>query len=676
MEFNGFDSLEDIFAFASVKTATPADDLCAAVEEKNYPAAYAALRRIGEPLAGMQAEKCLCAALNGTVKLFRGALDRCAPGEHAGHMELPHPEDEDLTIHVSGTFLTLAAALDKPKHAALLLERGWDVNSGAPASAQAIQDAQHLIFGRTDSNITCETLTQQLLGFEAETRWSVAYATPLAATIVMGSVNTAKVLLAHRGVKKLESPAVCRAAILALHGTRAQRACLRLALGLRSDADDSAGMARELLIGLVPDVAVIADLCTPDELALRLDGAPCARERLRAASEVLCPPKHEMNEMYRTPADGGDEKLCLLLDCCPELAAEQELRDRMLNAILARMLTDRPCETLLERWKAACGDRRDVSRIIGDLILAMMSLKADKLRDIFARLGEGGLLCASAESAWFSDRGEKRFLAVWLDCVSFYRETGFGASVLAQGLLRLGDARLLRASAERGALRGESREELIAFLGRSKGASALRAMVLTLPDDQIGIASARPQTEETELRSRWERMDAGQQCGYLRQMWEEPLNAEECKKRMHLSEGAGSYAWMTLPWDGLDGIRIDDLTVAACCGRNPELLRVLLENGRDPRKQTELDWTTTDENLKGTMLCMAAVAGRTEQVRILLDRGLDPNEDDVPERSVYRENQIFGNPQVVTPLYMALMKGQLETAALLRERGGYAYPAM
>lgn len=137
-------------------------------------------------IVGMQKEKCLCAALHGTVELFRRVLDRCAPGEHAGHMELPHPEEEDLKICVSGTILTLAAALDKPKHAALLLERGWDVNSGAPASAQAVHDAQRLIFGRTDSNIICETL--------------------------------------------------------------AQRACLCLALGLRSDADDSAGMARELLI--------------------------------------------------------------------------------------------------------------------------------------------------------------------------------------------------------------------------------------------------------------------------------------------------------------------------------------------------------------------------------------------------------------------------------------------
>ena len=122
---------------------------------------------------------------------------------------------------------------------------------------------------------------------------------------------------------------------------------------------------------------------------------------------------------------------------------------------------------------------------------------------------------------------------------------------------------------------------------------------------------------------------------------------------------------------------------AACCGKNPELLREIVDRYGTERSRRTLVWLSWNKEgnvfsrngvLNGTMLCAAAAAGRTEQVRILLERGLDPNEQDAGFRSVYAQGGPFGESRIVTPLYMALEKGHEETARLLREHGGIVWP--
>ena len=75
---------------------------------------------------------------------------------------------------------------------------------------------------------------------------------------------------------------------------------------------------------------------------------------------------------------------------------------------------------------------------------------------------------------------------------------------------------------------------------------------------------------------------------------------------------------------------LDSARVAACCGRNPALLRALLAENSSPLERVMLHWENTPECLMGTLLCLAAAAGRTDQVRELLERGMDPNEHDAP----------------------------------------------
>lgn len=667
-----FDTLDDCFDFVAARRPYPIEALCAAVKEKNHPAAYAALRKLGVKLSGKRAGECLCAALDCTPKLFGEILERCEPGEYAASRELSHPEQKDRSIRVNGTILTLAAALDRPRHAELLLKRGWDANSASPASVQALFDADGggMMSDRANAGMICGWNDLKLLGTDWE--WEIEHVTPFAAATAFGSARTARLLLAHGCAKELESTAVCRAAIVALHGTRAQRACLRLALGLNSAADDYDGMARELLTERAPDIADIADLCTPDEFALRLSGEPCAPDRLFAAVKALTP-----ISLFGMSVQGADEKLDLLLNRYPELEMEQRVRDMLLNACLRNILAGWPCDKLLTRWKAACGAVRDISAA-DDTLIRMETGKGPRaLRQDLGKLGEGGSLRISSESDWFSlPFGNARNLSVLLDCADVYPEADGHVSTLARTLLIMGDVRLLRKAAERGVLRGESREKLMEFLsGVENAAPYLRALVLAIPNHQIGTWSARPLSADGEVWQRWKQMELMERCDYLRQMWEEPLGVDECKMRLRLGESSsGGDAWMLSPWNELDGMQISNMRAAACCGRNPELLRALLESGKDPRQRARLSWTLGVESMTGTMLCLAAAAGRTEQARLLLDAGIDPNEDDVPERSVYRENELFGETRVVTPLYMALSRGQYETAALLRSRGGYAYP--
>ncbi len=656
-----FDTLEDCLDQFFSREDGFAEELNDAVENKKYPAAYAALRKLREPLSGRQAEACLTNALSCTPKLFREILEHCEPGEYANSMKLTRrSEREEQFFRVHGTILTLAAALDKPEHAAILLEKGWDANARAPASIQALLHDREkngvlpcVVTGK-NSHIACGSKPDFLPG--TDELWEIPCATPLAAAIACGSLSTAELLLARADVKKLENPAVCLAAVAALHGDVMQRWCLEAALGI--DCLLGTDLARELLVKHAPDIAEIAALSTPGEFALRLSGAPCSRQRLLAAAATLCPTP------LVAPPEGADEKLFLLLDRYPELEKEQSVRDRMLNAALARQLSGQACDALLNRWKAACGESRDISNVDPEFV----SKLALRRREIFDKLGEGGTLRASAESEWLAF-GDKRLLSGLLDRVEIYR-TEIGIGGVVRRIMQTGDVGLMRKAAERGVLRWWRRDELLEALREESVGTALRALALALPEEQIGGAAAHSREKGGGEWRQWSRSELTE-C--LAQMWEQPLCAEECRKRLRFPP-CRLENWPFPNFD-VEGMLAQSFSGAACCGKNPELLRVLLEDGVcDPNECKTVIWLGSSEALNGTLLCMAAAAGRTEQVKMLLDLGLDPNEDDVPQRSVYYEDNLFGTSQVVTPLYMALKKGQLETAELLRAHGGYAYP--
>ena len=115
-----------------------------------------------------------------------------------------------------------------------------------------------------------------------------------------------------------------------------------------------------------------------------------------------------------------------------------------------------------------------------------------------------------------------------------------------------------------------------------------------------------------------------------------------------------------------------NLYVAGACGDNPELLRAALDYRVPLGERFSYRLDQEGEELRGSLLCLAAAAGRTEQVKLLLDRGADPNEDELFLRScLYGPNFPKG---IVTPLAMAERMGHEDTAAVLRSRGARPMP--
>ncbi len=642
-----FDMLSDWPEIICSRERNPEEELAGAVSERNYPAAYGALRRLKEPLGGAAAAECLCGALDCTPRLFDAILERCEPGEYAAEQGLPAMQGDGVNLRAAGTILTLAAAMDRPKHMEALLQRGWDVNGGSCVSAKALYDKH------------CSSFVSH----PGLTDWRVRNATPLAAAIACGSMDAVRVLLRQTGVKKLEDPSVSAAALAALHGTRRQRAALCLALGLASGADDAEGMARELLVDRAPDAAAAAELCTPGEFDQLLTGTPRSPAQWYAAAEALTEPCGDDH----AARDRG-KKLRLLLDRVPELASNRALRDRMLNAAVTRLLNYRACEEeLLDCWRNACGDERDISGIRSDHRL--VGQPPDRVRVLLDELGRDGALCASADNTWLWANAEPRTLSVLTERVRFYRTVTDGVSVLAKRLIWTKNAKLLRVAAANGALRFDQKAELLAYLLACDLPPGLRAAVLTLPEEQTG---AELQTREARSWRRWRAGNPDRRAGdYIRELCRKPLSAGECRLRLR-SVGSCAEDYMDSgSWaEDVDGLCFDGLAAAACCGRNPALLRVLLEDHlMDPRERQRLGWTDRPEELTGTPLCLAAAAGRTEQVRLLLKLGFDPDEDDVPARSVYNAHDPVWNDRVVTPLGMAVELGHAKTAALLRRYG-------
>ena len=227
----------------------PEDDtvlkLMSALRERSYPGIYAALRKLKEPLSGDNAASCLVNALSCTIRAFAAVLDHCAPGEYASSLAItlagtselnaladPPKQQERLRCDVSGTILTLAAALDNHEVVALLLERGWDPNSSSLTSRSALlqhalnhfyhinQDtvlAARQAFSGICTSSQHSTLTISDPGerFPFENTLQLTGVTPLAAALATGSFRCVDLLLQRSDVWKTECPAVGTAAAYA-----------------------------------------------------------------------------------------------------------------------------------------------------------------------------------------------------------------------------------------------------------------------------------------------------------------------------------------------------------------------------------------------------------------------------------------------------------------------------
>lgn len=474
---NVFDSLDFGLEIFSAPRDVPAE-LLAALEDKNYPAAYSALRRLNEPLSGRMAGDCLCAALACTLKLFCALLDHCAPGEYASETSWKLPTGEGF-VEVKGSILTLAAAMDKTAHMNVLLEQ---------------------------------------------------YA-------------------------------------------------------------------------LIP--AAIADLCSVQEFERRLKGVPCTARELCEAAEALAHGKTEHDA----------KKLLKLTEICPAAGAEQRVLDAVLFGALYLSDAADTQQKLLERWKLLSGEVRDISGLDSDSIAMHLAFGSYKgLKEQLAQLEDGGSLCADKSSAWLSVcDNNAQSLTYLLEHVRFYSAAPNRVSTLTHLILEKKDLRLLRKAVNAGVLADEPREALLACLEFHDCPPSFRACLLTMP-------RARNAPGGASFAMQWIRASAEERLARLREMWETPLAEEECASRIRVISDflpqPDHPLWSDSDdWGSVDGLVLDSARVAACCGRNPALLRALLAENSSPLERVMLHWENTQECLMGTLLCLAAAAGRTEQVR-------------------------------------------------------------
>lgn len=662
----------------------PTWELLEAIREKNYPKAYTRLKKLKEPLQDQRAGECLSAALQCSPELFRAVLEHCAPGEYAATEQWKLNWIFDRYVHVEGTILTLAAAMNKVKHMRILLDHGWDVNSASPASAQAQNielSSQFFGFFWTYDGFGGMSQSGLVLGVGehntyqkaiAEPQWSIDCCTPLAAAIACGSVSAVRLLLRQPGVRREDSSAVCAAALMAVCGAETQQECVRMVFGLRNLALNPSALKRELLSERALDLATIAQFCRLREFTQRLRGIPCTVEQARAAAAAL----RSLRKCKKR-----EQKLLRLLSFYPELGKEQAIQDNLLGMYFLGSGGQRVREELLRCWKKLCGEVRDISN------LPPLFLDDDIFRQKLAALSEGGVLCCAAGSDWLRYCISKGYLTALSEHVHFYRSSHIGISLLAMQILKHKDAKFIKLMAQRGMLDGEPREDLFAYVARENNNLALRAMLLAAPVNCGGEVREATPNCSVFWSAEMARMGQEKREAWAREAWTCPLDAAACLERINLISSMDCYERDLFHigysfWEEqMDDMVFDTLAAAACCGKNPELLRVLL--GRrdccERRSWVSLSWGLKGdcfgarESLNGSLLCAAAAAGRTEQVQILLDQGFDPNEADMVWRSTYSTRE--AGSRVVTPLYMALEKGHYETARLLRAHGAVVWPA-
>jgi len=183
--------------------------------------AFEELEKLQEPLSLQDSARCLLKAMRDcSVELFRQILEHSGPGECTEQHHLFQPKNLGWGIHGHGSMVTMAAMMDRPRQAALLLEHGYDVNGGGLAVADYLkQDGKYWGDGSVLNVQHCGSTGCNMLVHRRDARdIGITCTTPLAAALLCGNLQTAEVLLRHPDVWKGESSAVCRAAIMVLEG--------------------------------------------------------------------------------------------------------------------------------------------------------------------------------------------------------------------------------------------------------------------------------------------------------------------------------------------------------------------------------------------------------------------------------------------------------------------------
>lgn len=645
-------------------------ELVELLESRQYAKAHAWLNRVClAQLEGETARLCLTAALHATTNLFRKVLRRCPSVEYSGKAEL-YP-DAGVRAHVSGTLLTLAAALNKPEHVKILLAEGYDPNSAGVASAAAFDDMTFYISNATAPYGDRCAVGGSHLTFAGKCSWTLRNVTPLAAAIACGSREAAAVLLRCPEVWKAESGVVCRAAVSALQMFKDDPR-QELAGMVFGKTRGRVFYPHEFVRTCDLQIEYAADFCTYDLLETQIRNHFCDAEGARKVLKTF--EEHVLHD--RGSIRARMRKMTLLTKEFPDVCREPWATGVFLRELARRYMKGQPHQQLLQQWKTLCGEEGDLTWAA----LEMYRMPRANLQTMLKELGKDTHLVMDADSLSAYGREAKWELMDILSHVKLQHNTGLdGISALAENLLCIGDLRYLRKAAKLGAFAGEDPKALLEHLERINK-SNLRAMMLAYGGQ--ADESLVPRWKQ-ECRQRfWNRgwmIDRKAYEAWLAELMHEELAEEERLRRLQVMRYGipGDTFWrpdcsisVKLPESSRrQEVQVSGPEAAVICGEQTqpsELLLRYMSEVLDKRFHVEFG----DHgllNLEGSLLTIAAATGRTEQVQFLLNTGLEPDETGRGNLSSLRW---FGNGVIpVTPVMAAIYYGEEETAKLLLEAG-------
>jgi len=646
------------------------EDLIALLESGQHAGAHAWLNRM-EPaqLKGEEARLCLTAALRSTPGLFRKVLSRCPQQEYSGKAELT-PKDGTQAC-ISGTLLVLAAALNRPEHVKILLELGYDPNSAGAASAAAFDDMVFAISnGAAPYGDRCAA-GGNCLNFSGKHSWTLRNITPLAAAVACGSREAAAVLLRCRSVWKAESGVVCRAAVSALQMFQndPRQTLAGMVFGrTRGKGFDPHTFVRSCDL----QIEYAADFCSCELLETQIRSGFCDDTGIRRILKTF----EETTLHGRSSVRARIRKMNLLAKEVPDVCREPRAAGLFLRELARRCAKGQPHQQLLQQWRTLCGEEGDLTWAG----LEMYRMPRANLQTMLRELSEGTRLVMDADSFGVYGREAKGELMDILSHVELRHNTGLeGISSLAENLIRIGDLRYLRKAAKLGAFAGEDPKALLAHLEQT-GKNRLRALMLAY-SAQTGEAPA-PRWKTEHRRRQWSRcreIGRDEYSAWLETLTHEELPEEECLRRlqvMHYGTPENDF-WQqacTIPVKLPETscrreIMVSKPEAAVICGEQTRPLELMLRYMPETLEQRfHVEFGNRALlDLEGTPLTIAAAAGRCEQVRLLLNAGLDPDETG---RGLLSSLQWFGSDAFpITPVMAAIYYGEEETARLLLEAG-------
>jgi len=663
-------------------------DACSAPEHPVFQALfvseeYAAktLEALEAPIPMRDAGRCLHKALQDcSAELFRQILEHCEQAEAVDHhVHMPFRQ-MGWGIQGTGSVLLLSAMLDRPKQAAMLLEQGYDCNGAGLKLANSLQRdgrtwGEGLIpYNRRSGSSGCHVNVlrphHRILG--------VSCATPLAAALLCGSLNTAEVLLHSDGIWKGESTAVCRAAVMVLDGitcealSEKQRANqLEILRQIFCPDEDPLPDRETILRSVYLQPSCFVDFCRTDTLRYQLESGLCTEQDAREMLELLDSNLWRMGDHDRKRAG----KLLLIKQHFPQLCREEWARGIFLRECARRVREKMPYQTLLNAWKQLSGKERDLTWVGSDL----WTFGWTKLHRFLLEAGENGTLVmdADAMNQWYGASG--RCMAEVIKQVRFRQRDGQGVSGLMQQLLSINDLRTLGQAAKQGLLEREDPRELLECLTELNNANQdLRAAALTFARNRPAPDEPKADWRQPQRWSRWclwELLSDEDAENLLHALLWGKLSRDACLRtmfRMHQYLDRGVFAPdMNLKHPAYPALQSDSLAGFACCAESGQMMELLLEHL--PEKLRCVVRAQWGERFffRGTPLALAAAMGRTEQVKLLLESGQHPDEEGHGDISRFftRQSNFSEVGFPVTPVLAAILFGQEETAKLLLERG-------